>query len=108
MRWKWLLGGALVCAVLTCPDLDDHETELRRCLRAKISDSQDAAMASFFIAAMCGGSGGGGLMEEVTMSQLQLQCHNYLIFSIGTVVLDGERHPISFGMFGGVFVNEED
>ena len=107
MRWKWLLGGALVCAVLTCPDLEDHEAEIRRCLQARISGSQEAAMASFFMALMGGGSGG-GLLEEVTMSQLQLQCHNCLIFSIGTGVVDGERHPISFGMFGGVLVNDED
>lgn len=104
MRWKWLIAGILMLAVITCPDKDAHESAIRRSLQSKIGDSRDAAMASFFMSAM----GVGGLLEESAMSQLDVKCDNYLIFSVGTGIVDGERHPISIGIFGKVLLNDDD
>ena len=94
----------LVVAIITCPDKEDHENEVRRVVREKVHTSSDGQAAAFLMGLM----GGGGFYEECLLSQLKIECSNYLIFSIGTAMDDGKRVPISFGMFGNVILNEDE
>lgn len=107
-----ILGGVifLVFAILVAsnPDKETHENAIRTEISKaidKASSSSDNDMFSHgikMVVRMMAGS-----FMDSALNQL-FEYHNYLIFSKGTITIEGKEHTISYGIFSKVITMNAD
>ncbi len=111
-RWPKILGGVLIVVLvilgLTNPSKETHEnairTEVSKAIDKSTSGGGNDLLTQGFrmMARMMAGS-----VLDTAMNQL-FEYHNYLLFSKGTVTLDGKDHTVSYGILGKVITLNAD
>ena len=109
--WK-LIGAVIILLFLilafTNPNRDDHEEAVRTEVNGAIDKMTENSDNNFFtqgirmVAKMMADNVLGTALDQL------FQYHNYIIFSKGTVELDGKSHTISYGILGKVFTLNAD
>lgn len=107
-----ILGGVifLLFAIMVAsnPDKETHENAIRTEVSKaidKASSSSDNDMFSHgikMVVRMMAGS-----FMDSALNQL-FEYHNYLIFSKGTITIEGKEHTVSYGIFGKVITMNAD
>lgn len=110
--WLKVIGAAVVVLLIVMcfnnPSRQDHEnairTEVGKAIDKTTSNGGDDFFSQGFrmMAHMMAGS-----MLDSALDQL-FEYHNYLIFSKGTVTIDGKSHTVSYGIFGKVITMNAD
>lgn len=109
--WKILLG-AIVLILLVLTFTNPSEETHRKAVRTEVGEAVEKATATtdnnFFtqgiraFAKMMAGNFLDAAFDEV------FEYHNYVLFSKGTVNINGKEHPVSFGIFGKVYTMNSD
>ncbi len=109
--WKVILGlivFILLVFAFTNPNADAHKEKVRTEVGKVIDQATSSTDNNFFsqslrsIAKMMADN----IMDEA-MSHL-FEYHNYVLFSKGTVSLNGKEHTVSFGILGKVYTMNAD
>ena len=110
--WLKVIGAAVVVLLIVMcfnnPSKQDHEdairTEVGKAIDKTTSNGGDDFFSQGFrmMARMMAGS-----MLDSALDQL-FEYHNYIIFSKGTVTIDGKSHTVSYGIFGKVITMNAD
>ncbi len=111
-RWPKILGGVIIVVLLilclTNPSKETHEnairTEVSKAIDKSTTGGENDLLTQGFrmMARMMAGS-----VLDTAMNQL-FEYHNYLLFSKGTVTLDGKDHTVSYGILGKVITLNAD
>ncbi len=109
--WKILLG-VIVLILLVLTFTNPSEETHRRTVRTEVGEAIEKATATtdnnFFtqgiraVAKMMAGNFLDAAFDEL------FEYHNYVLFSKGTVNLNGKEHPVSFGILGKVYTMNSD
>lgn len=99
----------VVTMVATCPTAVNHKVVLREATYGAIQDKLNATVGSEL---------GGLLMDMAQQSSIGsistfsfdriITVDNYYLFSVGRIVLPGNSHIVSIGIFGHVFAPGKD
>ena len=102
-----IIAIALV-GVVTCPQKDAHTDALMKLVNVALDTelSKYAKTEAEMGFAMLGSVIGSGIAEMVIDKKLMVD--NYVVCSIGRVLLDGEEKVVSVGCFNHVFTMPED
>lgn len=111
MRYK-ILGGVallfLIILVASNPSKETHENAIRTEVSKAIDKATSSSSSDIFtqgfrmMARMMAGS-----FMDNALNQL-FEYHNYLLFSKGTITLDGKEHTVSYGVLGKVITMNAD
>lgn len=97
----------LLALVLTCPGRDDHQAKIKESVMLALGKQQPAGNDLFTAGLqMMNKMMAEGFVNGVL--NLNLDYHNYFVFSTTSVTLLGETHTISYGFLGKVFTADED
>ncbi len=109
--WKILLG-VIVLILLVLTFTNPSEETHRKTVRTEVGEAIEKATATtdnnFFtqgiraVAKMMAGNFLDAAFDEL------FEYHNYVLFSKGTVNLNGKEHPVSFGILGKVYTMNSD
>ena len=111
MWWKILLGIIVLLLLLfafTNPNKEDHLEAVRTEVHGAIDKMTETSDNNFFtqgirmVAKMMADNLLGNALNDV------FEYHNYILFSKGTVELDGTSHTISYGFLGKVITMNAD
>jgi len=100
------LVAVVLCAVVTCPDKQTHESAIRQAVEGAVDDMavdnniQENALTKIVknIAT--------GLIA--TGIDVQLDYHNYFVFSTCKMKVEGEKKTVSLGLFNHIFTMDKD
>ena len=112
-KWIWKLSSIIIVLILitflvTNPSKESHKEALRTEVSHAIDKVSSGASDDMFtqglgmIARMVAGN-----IMDTALDQL-FEYHNYLIFSKGTITIDGSEHTVSYGVFGKVITMNAD
>lgn len=112
-KWIWKLAGIIIVLILitflvTNPSKESHKEALRTEVTHAIDKVSSGSSDDMFtqglgmIARMVAGN-----IMDTALDQL-FEYHNYLIFSKGTITIDGTEHTVSYGVFGKVITMNAD
>lgn len=112
-KWIWKAVAAVVTLlfivlIASNPSRENHEnairTEVSRAIdQATSTESNDIFSQGFrMMARMMAGN-----VIDSALDQL-FEYHNYLLFSKGTIMLNGKSHTVSYGFFGKVITMNAD
>lgn len=112
-KWIWKLAGIIIVLILitflvTNPSKESHKEALRTEVSHAIDKVSSGSSDDMFtqglgmIARMVAGN-----IMDTALDQL-FEYHNYLIFSKGTITIDGTEHTVSYGVFGKVITMNAD
>ena len=112
-KWIWKAVAAFVAIIFIVliasnPSRENHEnairTEVSRAIdQATSTESNDIFSQGFrMMARMMAGN-----VIDSALDQL-FEYHNYLLFSKGTIMLNGKSHTVSYGVFGKVITMNAD
>lgn len=98
----------VLVGVMTCPQKDAHTDALMKLVNVALDTelSKHAKTEEEMGIAMFGSILGSGIAEFVIDKKLMVD--NYVVCSIGRVLLDGEEKVVSVGCFNHVFTMPED
>lgn len=111
MRYKILGGVALLLLIILVaanPSKETHENAIRTEVSKAIDKATSSSSSDIFtqgfrmMARMMAGS-----FMDNALNQL-FEYHNYLLFSKGTITLDGKEHTVSYGVLGKVITMNAD
>lgn len=100
----WIVGGivgfVLLVLAVTCPDSGQHRDavgdEVNRLLSAQLDSTMGDGVLGSIMKPV-----GGWLVDAYVLAELDV--HNWLLFSYGTIEKDGETRLVSLGVLGHVF-----
>lgn len=95
-----------VCA-FTCPDKDAHKEALTEMMDEILNQEISEGLGIIGTDLSLFDSLLGTEIGEWTIDSV-LDVKDYFLFSIGYITYDGEKHPVSFGIFNHVFTPDKE
>ena len=111
MLWKIILGCIafiLLLFAITNPSEEDHKKTVRTAVTQAIDKATESGDDGFFTQAIRSvAKMAASTMMDEAMNQL-FEYHNYILFSKGTIELEGKSHTLSYGILGKVITMNAD
>lgn len=108
-----IIVGAVLLLAMTCPDKTAHQEAIRDSISQvyndKVNESMSEEDASNELVqgfAMLGNIFVDKIVETVLDTKLSVK--NYVLFSVGTIYLDGNTKTVSFGILNNVFTYDKE
>lgn len=108
-----IIVGVVLLLAITCPDKTAHQEAIRdsisQAYNDKVNESMSEKDASDQLVqgfAMLGNMFVDRIVESVLDTRLSVK--NYVLFSVGTVYIDGDSKTVSFGILNNVFTYDKE